>query len=148
MKSTAYKQVVRPVLEYASASWDSASDAATSHLEAVQRRAARLTCDIRRTNRAASTTGLLQRLNLQPLSECRGQRRLAVFSQYHHTNTTTPHCSGIYGPPNIPPVVDIQTSTLFHSLTLATTKDPFFIRTTREWNGITADSWLLRPLNI
>ena len=36
VKSTAYKQVVRPVLEYASASWDSASGTATSHLEPVQ----------------------------------------------------------------------------------------------------------------
>ena len=92
---------------------------------------------IRRTDRATSTTGLLQRLNLQPLSECRGQRRLAVFSQYHHTNTTLPHGSGMYGPPNIPPVVDIQISTSFHSLTLTTSKDPFL--SGQPVNGIPAD---------
>ena len=72
VKSTAYKQLVRPVLEYASASWYFASDTATSRLEAVQRRAARLICGIRRTDRATSTTGLLHRLNLRPLSERRG----------------------------------------------------------------------------
>ena len=64
VKSTAYKQLVRPVLEYTSTSWDSAFDTATSRLEAVQRRAARLICGIRRTDWATSTTGLLQWLNL------------------------------------------------------------------------------------
>ena len=86
VKATAYKQLVRPVLEYASSSWDSASDTAVSRLEAVQRRAARLICGIRRTDRKTSTTSLLQKLDLKPLSERRSDRRLKVFSQYHYSS--------------------------------------------------------------
>ena len=86
IKATAYKQLVCPVLEYASAAWDSASDTAAKLLEAVQRRGARLVCGIRRTDRKTSTTGLLQKLNLPPLSQRRSERRLQIFSQYHHSN--------------------------------------------------------------
>ena len=86
IKATAYKQLVRPVLEYASAAWDSASGTAAKLLEAVQRRGARLVCGIRRTDRKTSTTGLLQKLNLPPLSQRRSERRLQIFSQYHHSN--------------------------------------------------------------
>ena len=50
VKATAYKQ---PVLEYASAAWDSASDTAGKLLEAVQSCGFRLICGIRRTDRKA-----------------------------------------------------------------------------------------------
>ena len=56
VKATAYKQ---PVLEYASAAWDSASDTAGKLLEAVHSCGFRLICGIRRTDR---------KLNLPPLS--------------------------------------------------------------------------------
>ena len=49
LKNMAYEELVCPVLEYASAVWDSASDTAVSRLEAVQRRTAQLTCGIRHT---------------------------------------------------------------------------------------------------
>ena len=73
VKETAYKQLVRPVLEYASVAWDSITDTLASRLESVQRRAARLICGIRKTDRKTSTTGLLQQLNLPPLSQRRSE---------------------------------------------------------------------------
>ena len=51
VRNTKYKQHVSPVLEYASASWYAVSATAAGRLEAVQRRAARLVCGIRRTDR-------------------------------------------------------------------------------------------------
>ena len=63
VKATAYKQLVRPVHEYASAAWESVSDTAAKCIEAVKQRAARLICGIKRTDRKTSTTSLKQRLN-------------------------------------------------------------------------------------
>ena len=88
VKSKTYKQLVRPVLEYSSTAWDSASDTAASLLEAVQRRSARLIWGIRRTDRKTSTTGFLQKLDLNSLSERRSEKRLKVFRQYHHSSKT------------------------------------------------------------
>ena len=59
-----------------------------TRLESVKRRTARLICSIRKTDRETSTTGLLQQLNLSPLSQRRGNRRLKVYSQYDHNNST------------------------------------------------------------
>lgn len=42
VKSSAYKQLVRPIMEYSSGAWDSISNTAAKCLEAVQRRAARV----------------------------------------------------------------------------------------------------------
>ena len=64
----AYKQHVRSFLKYAYAAWNSASGTL------VQRKAAWITCVIRRTDRRASTTGLFQKLDLKSLSE-RGSDR-------------------------------------------------------------------------
>ena len=143
VRNTAYKQLVRPVLEYASASWDSVSDTAAGRLEAVQRRAARLVCGIRRTDRKTSTTSLLQKLNLQPLSDRRSDRRLKIFSQYHHSSkaiisnyiqrasysSARKHAVQYFIP---------QSNTLHFQRS-------FFIRTAKDWNALPADSPLLVP---
>ena len=65
VKNMAYKQLVRSVLEYASAAWDSASDTAVSQLETIQKSAAQLICGIRQTDRKTSNTVLLQKLDLK-----------------------------------------------------------------------------------
>ena len=89
VKSLAYKQLVRPVLEYASSAWD----AQETSLEAVQRRAPRLVCGIRRTDRKTSVSGLVQRLGWEKLDERRKSRRLQLFRQMHFSenNTITRH---------------------------------------------------------
>ena len=87
VRATAYKEVIRPMLEYASAAWDSVSDNTAKCLEAEQRRTARFISGIRRTDIKTSTTGLMQRLNLLPLANRRSERRLHIFSQYHQSTT-------------------------------------------------------------
>ena len=83
IKCTAYKQIVRPLLGYTSGSWDSLTKTPKEELEAVQRRAARLIYNIKRTDYKTSTTDLLSALQLDKLSERRSHSRLKLFGQYH-----------------------------------------------------------------
>ena len=146
IKLKAYKQLVRPILEYASCAWDSVGVTKEKKLEAVQRRAARFVCGIRRTDRKTSTTGLLQRLNLPVLSERRGTRRLQLFRQYHHhdsdiikeyidridARSSRRHCMQYFIP---------ATNTAHYQKT-------FFLRTARDWNALPADSLILSSPSI
>ena len=83
VKSTAYTQIVRPVLEYASGSWDSIGKTAAD-LETVQRRAARIICGIRRTDRKTSTTCLLKGLNLPTLAKIYSSEAVPALPLRHH----------------------------------------------------------------
>ena len=64
---TCSKQLVTPVLEYASCAWDALTKTQETSPEAVQRKAARLVCCIRRTDRKTSVSGLIQRLGWEKL---------------------------------------------------------------------------------
>ena len=83
IKCTAYKQIVRPVLEYASGSWDSLTKTQEEELEAVQRRAARLIYNIKRSDYKTRTTNLLPELQLDKLSDRRSHPRLTLLAHAH-----------------------------------------------------------------
>ena len=132
IRSTAYKQLVRPVLEYASCAWDTLTQTVETKLQAVQRRAARFICGIRRSDRKPSTTGLLSKLDLQPLDDRRKCRRLQVFRTYHfnaphiineHVSRSTHHSSRRHAQQYFIP----STNTLHY-------RRFFFVRTTKDWN--------------
>ena len=89
VKFTAYKQLVRPILEYAAGAWDSVSKTSEAELEAVRRRAGRMVFNIKRTDQKTSTTDLLKDLNLPPLVERRRQPRLKLFQNYHYNSDHT-----------------------------------------------------------
>lgn len=82
VKTAAYKSLVRPLVEYASASWDSLTATHKKKLENVQRRPARFTCNVPQMDRKTSTTGLLTDLGWKPLSSRRAERRLKIFAVY------------------------------------------------------------------
>ena len=56
IRSQSYMQLARPVLEYASAAWDSITDTAAGKLEAIQRRGARFVGNLKRTDPTTSVT--------------------------------------------------------------------------------------------
>ena len=146
VKSTAYKQLVRPVLEYASGAWDSLTKTQEKNIEAVQRRAARLIFNISRTDHTTSTTKLLQDLELDELATRRQHARLKIFKQYHFSEEETisnylskacvaskrkhPHQYMIP-----------HSSTQHHQRT-------FFIKTAKEWNQLPANSEYLNPPDV
>ena len=143
IKVTAYKQLVRPLMEYASAAWDSLPGTLESSLEAVQRRAARFICNILRTDHHTSTTGLLSKLNLDVLSSRRTNARLRVFSQYHFSESDVILAHLKHAPS--PSVRRHSHQYLIpHSNTLHHQRS-FFIKTAKEWNTLPTSSGFLVP---
>jgi len=85
-KATAYTTLVRPLLEFSSAAWDTHLAKDVHQLECVQRRAACFIMnDYRRTT---SVTSLLNQLEWSPLSVRRRNGRLLAF--YKAVNTLSP----------------------------------------------------------
>ena len=137
LRARAYKQLTRPVLEYASCCWDPIPQILASKVEASQRRAARIVFNIPRTSHI-STTALLRKLNWEPLETRRLNRRLALFSAMHfgevkvqledHINRQTARTSS-------------RRHGLQYTISHHKTKahmSTFFVDTSRQWNQLSA----------
>ena len=77
VKVTAYKSLVRPILEYATCAWDPYKVGQIKKLEGVQRKAARF-C-LGNYNRESSVTEMLTELQLEKLAKRREQNRLSMM---------------------------------------------------------------------
>src|ERR1041385_5776421 len=78
-KETAYKSIVRPLVEYSSSVWDPYYASQIHAIEMIQHRAARF-C-LNRYQKMDSVTEMLQQLNWTPLATRRKASRLAAFSK-------------------------------------------------------------------
>ena len=143
IRLTAYKQLVRPLMEYASAAWDSLPGTLESSLESVQRRAARFICGILRTDHQTSTTSLLSKLDLDDLVSRRANARLRVFKQYHFSenNVILSHLQHAPAPSvrrHCHQYLIPHSNTLHHQRS-------YFVKTAKEWNTLPATSGFLVP---
>ena len=131
IKQHAYKTLVRPILEYSQTVWDPHTACAAKRIEAVQRRAARFTCN--RYRRTSSVTQMMNTLEWQPLAERRRLARLVMFYKIHNNIVAISmplQVKGLAAPTRtensqaycIPP-----SSADYHHLS-------FFPRTVRDWN--------------
>ncbi len=139
LKTTAYKALVRPMVEYAPTVWDPYTQKGVKQVEKVQRRAARYV--LNRHRNQSSPTEMLEDLKWQTLEERRKQQRLTMM--YKITNGHVAVNADKY----ITPTEPLRTSRHQHSqmLTVPPSKlNPdyyrysFFPRTVREWNALPA----------
>jgi hypothetical protein len=142
LRAKAYKQLMRPILEYASCSWDPPPKTLSMKIEATQRRAARATFNVPRVS-LVSTTALLKKLEWEPLENRRMHRRVSFFRAMH------------FGEVNIDLSVHVQpsvskTSLRKHQQQYAVTHHntrshmkTFFIDTSKLWNQLKSDDRLL-----
>ena len=144
LRARAYKQLIRPVLEYASCSWDPLPKTLTTKVEAVQRRSARVVFNIPRTSKA-STTDMLSRLEWDPLEDRRLRRRACLFRAMHYQEVKTPISDYVA-------LNTCQTSTRRHGLQYRqehhNTKahmSTFFVCTSKTWNQLDPMDRLLCP---
>ena len=78
VKESAYKGLVRPVLEYGSSVWDPQSILLQDKLEEMQKRAARFVTG-NYTHETGSMTGILEQLKWEPLKKRRKDSRLIML---------------------------------------------------------------------
>lgn len=144
LRTKAYKQLIRPVLEYGSCSWDPLTKTLAAQVEAVQRRSARAVFGIPRSSRT-STTGLLQRLGWEALEERRRHRRICMFRAMHYSEIRTQISDYTRRS-------ESRTSTRRHDQQYAVehhkTKahmSTFFVQTSKDWNCLGKGDRLLCP---
>jgi hypothetical protein len=134
VKATAYKTLVRPILEYASSVWDPYLKCDIKNLERIQRRAARF-C-LHNYKRDSSVTTMLEKLEWDTLESRRKNSRLTML--YKTMNDAVGINKNNFVEPN-----PHSSSRKSNSQSLKITcikknvhKNSFFPRTSRDWNHL------------
>jgi hypothetical protein len=132
LKETAYKGLVRPILEYCAPVWNPHHQKYIDMLEMVQRRAARFT--LGRFHNRSSVTEMLQELGWEPLAHRRRVACLVVFYKIRFSLIAVP-MPPFVTPPNRPRPGHLHQYKVPYCSTEAY-KNSFFPQTIRSWNHL------------
>jgi hypothetical protein len=132
VKETAYKGLVRPVVEYCASVWDPYQAKYIKQVEMVQRRAARYVT--RRYHNTSSVTDMINTLKWESLEQRRAKARLALFYKIISSAIAIPMPSCILLPNRPRPGFPHQFQMIFAST--ESFKNSYFPRTVRQWNTL------------
>ena len=134
VRKLAYTSLVRPHLEYASAAWDVYTQGDVNCHESIQKRAARFITG--NYNWRTSSTGLVNSLNLAPLSCRRAVSRLSLFYKAIYESSPSISVSHLSVPSRS--TRSSSNGLIFLPLSCRTDcyKYSFFPRTIIDWNRL------------
>ena len=134
VKETAYKGLVRPILEYCSSVWDPHHiNKYKDRLEMVQRRAARFT--LGRHHNRSSVTNMLHHLKWESLEYRRQKARLSMFYKIQHGLVAVPLPAIVTRAPKPRPGYPHQY--LIPFCNTESYKNSFFPLAIVQWNALT-----------
>ena len=145
IKALAYKSIVRPSMEYASAAWDPYRQVDIDALEMVQRRGARYVTHT--YHRTASVTELMERLGWVQLNERRKQARLAMLYKIHKDKVLIDAATRLQPPRRVSRHADNATFQM-PSCRTDLRKCSFYPQTIRDWNKLPEASRLADSLEV
>ena len=134
-KESAYKTLVRPLVEYSSSVWDPYTKSLTNQVEKIQRRAARFVTGDYQSRAEGCMTDMLEDLGWDSLESRRKARRIIIFHK-----GITGHLSLPVGNLLQPAPRPSRHNNSKSFATLAASKDcyknSFFVRTIKDWNSL------------
>lgn len=136
IKSTAYKALVRPQLEYCPTIWDPHTRKNINKIEMVQRRAARYATN--RYRNRSSVGAMLQDLSWPTLEDRRHQSRLIMMYKISHGSVRV--CTESLNPPSRRLPSHHSSTYQQPSTRTDAEKFAFYPRTIREWNCLPAET--------
>ena len=134
VNETAYKGIVRPILEYSSSVWDPHHQKYKSQLEMVQRRVARFT--LGRYNNQSSVSDMLYQLQWETLEDRRRKARLTMFFKILMCMVAVPLPPMVTSPPR--PRQDTPTISWSLFVEQKHTNTDLFPYTLTQWNQLPA----------
>ena len=133
VKETAYKGLVRPILEYYSPVWDPYNiKKYVTNIEKVQRRAARFVC--RRFHNMSSPTEMIQQLKWESLEHRRRISRLTMFYKIQHGLVAVPLPTIVTRALRPRPGYPHQYQINYYSTN--SYRDSFFPLAIKQWNSL------------
>ena len=144
IKSIAYTTLVRPILEYASASWDPHCLKHIKTLERIQRQAARF-CTQNYSREPGTVTQLLKDLQWDTLQTRRKIKRLSIIYKMEHNLIDIPLDHYIQHNTRPSRKHDSQFLQIRHSANIF--GNSFFPTTIKEWNSLPPNTVSSKSLN-
>ena len=134
-KESAYKTLVRPLVEYSSSVWDPYTQSLSHKIEMVQRRAARFVTGDYQTKSKGCMSDMLNKLNWDSLQSRRTARRLIIFHKSINGHLSLPVGNLLQPAPRAS-----RHSNFKSFVTLTANKDcyknSFFVKTIKDWNSL------------